>query len=209
MGIRLDADGQPPAWFYAARVAERAISELLGICKGMVCDGEITEGEALGLRRWIATNPEAASSYPGNVLADRLDRIFRDGRADEEERADLLELLQAATGMPADGSPTMDRATRLPLCDPAPALTFAGQEYVFTGKMVYGTRRACENAVVERSGRTHSGVRQSTGVLVIGTLGSAAWKESTHGTKIVRAVDLRDAGYPLRIVSEEHWVAHL
>lgn len=209
MPLGLDDDGQPPPYFYVARVAERAISELLGLCKGMVCDGVITEGEAEGLRRWLRANPEAAGSFPVNVLAQRLGRIFADGHADEEERGELLELLRAVTGeTPAVDQP-MNLATRLPLDDPPPFLAFPGLEYVFTGKMLYGTRRACEASVVERGARVGSAVTQRTGVLVIGTMGSAAWKESTHGTKILRAVELKDQGHPIRIVDEEHWIGQL
>lgn len=209
MTLVLDEDGQPPASFYVARVAERAISELLGLCKGMVCDGVITEGEAEGLRRWMRANPDAVGSYPANVLSHRLLRIFEDGTVDEEERGDLLDLLRAVTGDTADMDQPLDLATRLPLDDPPPALTFAATEYVFTGKMLYGTRRNCEAAVIARGARVGSTTTKRTDVLVIGTLGSAAWKESTHGTKIIRAVELKDAGYPILVVNEEHWVTQL
>jgi hypothetical protein len=206
MPVPLDEHGQPPLQFYAARVAERAISELLGLCKGMVCDGLITKGEARGLRDWIAANPNALETFPANVLVERLGRIYADGEADEEERHDLFELLQAVTGTASSGDLSLNRATALPLDEPPPALVFAGQEYVFTGKMVYGTRRTCEQAVIARGGTTHSGVTMRTDVLVIGTLGSAAWKESTHGTKILRALELKERGQPLVIVGEAHWV---
>src|SRR5688500_11562803 len=102
MTVVRDEDGQPPEYLYVGRVAERAISELLGLCKGMVCDGVVTEGEAEGLRRWMRANPHAAGSYPANVLGRRLLQIFEDGRADEEERLDLLELLRSLTGDTAE-----------------------------------------------------------------------------------------------------------
>src|SRR5262245_21483756 len=40
----LDDHGQPAKALYGPRVAKRLVSELLGLCKGMVCDGEISEG---------------------------------------------------------------------------------------------------------------------------------------------------------------------
>jgi NAD-dependent DNA ligase len=209
MPVTLDPDGQPPVQFYAARVAQRAVSELLGLCKGMVCDGEVTSGEAEALVRWMVANPFVTEAFPGNVLSQRLLRIFEDGRADEEERADLLELLRAVTGQSADTSLADNTATALPLDAPPPRLEFDGVEYVFTGKMIFGTRKACEAAVVQRGAAVGARVTQRTRVLVIGTLGSAAWKESTHGNKIIEAVELRDRGKPIRLVSEQHWVGHL
>jgi NAD-dependent DNA ligase len=209
MTLEQDEEGQPPVRFYAARVAERAISELLGVCKGMVCDGVITEGEAEGLRRWMHANPTALGSYPANVLSQRLLRVFEDGRADEEERDDLVELLRAVTGDTTEMDQPLNLATRLPLDAPPPGLTFARTEFVFTGRMLYGTRRGCEAAVIARGALVGSAVTKRTGVLVIGVLGSAAWKESTHGTKIIRAVELKEEGHPIRIVDEDHWLAQL
>jgi NAD-dependent DNA ligase len=207
--MQQDEEGQPPTSFYAERVAERAISELLGLCKGMVCDGVITQGEAEGLRRWMRANPTALGSYPANVLSRRLLRVFEDGQADEEERRDLLELLRAVTGDTPEMDQPMNLATRLPLDEPPPTLAISGSEFVFTGRMLYGTRRECEAAVLARGARVGTSVTKRTGVLVIGVLGSAAWKESTHGTKIIRAVELKESGHPIRIVDEDHWLAQL
>ena len=209
MTIPLDEHGQPPIRFYAARVAERSISELLGLCKGMICDGVISEAEAFALRAWMVANPLALDQFPANILARRLDRILADHQIDEDERRDLFELMQSVVGEPTDDDFPSNRSTTLPLDDPAPALTFAEREYVFTGKMVYGTRRACENAVLLRGGSVGKSVTLRTHVLVVGTLGSIAWKESTHGTKILRALEIRETGQPIHLVGESHWVEHL
>jgi NAD-dependent DNA ligase len=209
MKSHLDEEGQPPERFFAARIAERAISELLGLCKGMVCDGVITDGEAEGLRRWMRANPAATSTYPASVLSQRLLTIFADCRVDDEERADLLDLLRSVTGDTPEMDQPMNLATRLPLDDPPPAIAFPGTEFVFTDRMLYGTRRNCEESVIARGSRVGSSVTRRSGVLVIGVLGSAAWKESTHGTKIIRAVELKQSGHPIRIVNEDHWLAQL
>jgi len=49
-------------------------------------------------------------------------------------------------------------------------------------------------------------VTRRTNSLVIGPIASRAWLESTHGRKILRAVELRSEGLPVRIVSEEAWI---
>ena len=72
MAISRDEDGQPPPGLFRQRVAQRQVSELLGLCKGMICDGEVTEGEATSLRRWLAGNPNVLGGYPGSVLGKRL-----------------------------------------------------------------------------------------------------------------------------------------
>lgn len=73
---RLDDHGQPPKALYAPRAAKRLVSERLGLCKGMICDGEVTEGEVAALKRWLAGHPDAARLYPGKTVAERLLRIL-------------------------------------------------------------------------------------------------------------------------------------
>jgi len=202
----LDDHGQPPKALYGSRVAKRLVSELLGLCKGMVCDGEISEGELAGLKRWLAGHPDAAVLYPGKTVADRLLRIYGDCIITPDERHELSELLLDLTGETEEHDQPLNLTTRLPFDEPPPTILFDGHEHVFTGRMLYGTRRDCERKVVERGGRVGQTVTQRTNFLVIGPIASSAWLESTHGRKILRAVELRSQGLPLRIVSEEAWI---
>jgi len=209
VGFHFDDDGQPPKALDSDRIVQRQMSELLGLCKGVICDGHVTDGEAEGLRRWLVGNPDVIEEYPASVLAARLMSIFKDGHVDEEERTDLESLLMELTGETAAHNQPLNLSTRLPFDDPAPAILFVGYEHVFTGRMLYGTRKQCEQIVLGRGGRVGSGVTERTNYLVIGPIGSAAWLHSTHGRKILRATELRSAGKLIRIVSEEAWIQAL
>lgn len=202
----LDDDGQPSKVMYGPRVAKRLVSELLGLCKGMVCDGKISDGELAGLKRWLVGHPDATVLYPGKPVAERLLRIYEDGIVTPDERRELNELLLDLTGETEEHDQPLNLSTRLPFDEPTPAILFDGHEHVFTGRMLYGTRRDCEQKVVDRGGRVGETVTQRTSFLVIGPIASRAWLESTHGRKILRAVELRSEGLPLRIVSEEAWI---
>jgi len=203
---QLDADGQPPKALYGPRVAKRLVSELLGLCKGMVCDGEISEGELAGLKRWLAGHSDAVLTYPGRTVAERLLRIYADGVVTPDERAELNELLLDLTGETEEHDQPLNLSTRLPFDEPPPTIRFESLEHVFTGRMLYGTRRECEQKVLDRGGQVGKTVTRRTNFLVIGPIASRAWLESTHGRKILRAVELRSEGLPLRIVSEESWI---
>ena len=202
----LDDHGQPPKALCGPRVAKRLVSELLGLCKGMVCDGEIAEGESAALKRWLAGHPDAAVLYPGKTVAERLLRIYEDGIITPDERQELNELLLDLTGETEEHDQPLNLSTRLPFDEPTPTILFEGHEHVFTGRMLYGTRQDCERKVVDRGGRVGKTVTKRTNFLVIGPIASSAWLESTHGRKILRAVELRGEGLPLRIVSEEAWI---
>ncbi len=202
-----DEHGQPNEWFNLTRRIDRSVHELLGLTKGIIADGRVTAEEANTLRAWMIANPEAAAAWPGRVLADRITRIYSDGRADEAEREDLRSLLQDLVGGNTEviGNPS----TRLPLDDPPPKLRFEGSVYVFTGRFYSGTRQWCESIVESRRGVCSSNVTRRTNYVVIGELGSRDWKHTSFGRKIQKAVEVRSEGRPLAIIEEAHWAACL
>lgn len=92
-----------------------------------------------------------------------------------------------------------------PFDSPAPAITYEGMAFCFTGKFDTGSRSDCENAVRERGGTTTGTVSREVAYLIVGTLGSPVWKRGSYGRKIERAIILRrETGRPA-IVSEGVW----
>lgn len=94
---------------------------------------------------------------------------------------------------------------------PQPPVLFPKRTFIFTGKFAFGTRKACQDAVVSRDGSApdQKSVSHSIDYLVIGTEGSKAWRRGTYGNKIEDAIlSRREYGTPA-IISEAHWVAAL
>jgi len=189
------------------RISSRQIDELIGIARGLVADDRINQAEIEFLQKWLAVNVEISSQPLIRVLYNRVNQVLADGIADDEEKAELLDTLNRFSNRDFElGEPL--KATTLPLCTPAPSLGFAGLRYTFTGTFNYGQRKHCEAVVIER-GATAGGIAQKTNVLVIGVYATESWKHSSFGNKILQAVEWREQGFPISIVSEEHWVAHL
>jgi hypothetical protein len=204
----LDPHGQPfNIHFNRARRAERDLSEFLGLAKGVLSDGVVTDSEARHTAEWVASHPAAAEQWPLPALIQRLRQIFADGRVDEEERRDLAELLSAIVGGNAGVIVGQDAATELPLDTPPPVLVWSDAVYVFTGKFAHGTRADCEREVVRRGGLCNDQITKRTNYLVIGTFGSRDWVHTSFGRKIQKAADYRSKGHQLLIISEEHWGA--
>lgn len=209
MTIPLDEDGQPPRPYYIERVGDRLVAELLGVCKGLVCDGVLLEAEVHGFKRWLQAHPIATMGYPGDLLAQRVVKAFNDGVVDRDEQRELYELMTSLTGETENHQENLNKTTRHFFDEPPPTVLFDNKEYVFTGRMCYGTREDCEVAVIERGGRCHRHPRKKTDFLVVGPDGSEAWVQSTHGRKLLHAADLRAGGAKIRIITEEHWVQQL
>jgi hypothetical protein len=206
----LDPHGQPyNLSFNASRRTERDLSELLGLAKGLMADGHLSSDEAALIRTWVLNHPDASARWPVNKLAERLERAYADGRASEEERLDLAELLNALVGGTAGVIVGEDAATELPLDDPRPTFTWQNSLFVFTGKFAFGTRADCERQITNLGGSCSSTITKKTRYLVIGTFGSRDWAQTSYGRKIEKAVAYRSEGVPLAVVGEDHWAASL
>lgn len=197
-----------PRRYYAARVGDRELAELLGMCKGLIADGVVNDEEAIALRVWLQNHSAVAMAFPGRELAERLQRVFADGVLHVDERIELEQMLGDLVGEGRGQMGSMDQSTRLPLNEPEPTIFFEGKRYVFTGNFCM-SRRECHQKVIDRAGTIGEAVTKSTDYLVVGSIASEAWYAAAWGHKIMRAMDLRGRGHPIAIVSEAHWLATL
>jgi len=208
--VVLDENGQPRnmglAW---ARVADRQVDEIIGLCKGVLCDGAVNQSEAEFLLNWLENNRHAADKWPANVLYPRIQSMLEDGVLDNEEEQELLSLLVDITGQPGINVSGGVASTTLPFDDPAPRVSFHGEIFCLTGKFVAGPRRELEAAIATRGGKCKAAPCKKTTFLVVGEIGSRDWIHSSFGRKIEKAVELRDSGASIAIIPEERFFDYL
>ena len=152
---------------------------------------------------------DAAETWPGNVLYERICRALVDGKVDADEEKELLDVLgKVAGGLPDHNTPRAASAA-IPFDDPLSPIEFVERAFCMTGAFVYGARREVESVIVEKGGRIAAAPSGKTHYLVVGTFGSEGWLHSMHGTKILKAVELKRAGKSIAIVTEKHWTEHV
>ena len=203
-----DAHGQPVRLFQRANNSAKAVDQLVGICTGILADGEVNENEAIFFAEWVRKHAPAEPVWPFTDVLHRLERIFEDGVCDAEERGELKEVMEALCGFTEAPLPMAENlSTTLPLCMPQPQpLVFTNQQFVVTGKFAYGARTAVFDAIAALGGLpTDSAPTKATNYVVIGVFASRDWINTSHGRKIEKAVQLREKGSGINIVSEEHW----
>lgn len=189
------------------RLQSRQVDELVGLARGLIADGAISQNEVRCLESWLAANLSISHQPLIALLYHRVRDILADGVADKEECDDLLSTLISFTAGDAELGEA-PKSTTLPLCQPAPTLIFEGKQYCFTGTFSFGQRKHCEEAVMGR-GAIAGSLTKKTNVLVIGAYATESWKHSSFGNKILKAADMRAQGVAISIVSEQHWVGHL
>jgi NAD-dependent DNA ligase len=192
----------------ASRVQDRLIDELIGISRGVIADGIVDEQEAIFIGQWIEQHREVSDRWPVNILYTRLVEMLKDGVLSKDEQKELMATLRDITGE-SSVFQEPNRSTTLPLDNPAPVIDFEDKTFCLTGRFVFGTLRDCEETIADMTGSVVQSPNQETDYLVIGELGSPDWVHTTFGRSIERGVELKQQGFPIKIVSEEHWVNSL
>lgn len=207
-GKKLDPETAQPIFsiISSVRRADRNIDELIGICKGVIADGEVSQKEAEFLLSWMESNQDAAHQWPASVLYERIRLHLSDGVLDKLESEDLLKLITQMTGgeAPAD---VASMSSSLPLDQPQPNIVFEDRIFCLTGAFTVGTRENVTKLIESKGGKCVKNPTLKTDYLIIGIIGSRDWIHSTHGRKIEEAVSMRDSGKgSICIISEEHWI---
>jgi NAD-dependent DNA ligase len=203
----LDWDGQP--WTQAFnwdRRLDRGMDELVGLARGVLADGALVIEEARFMLQWLGRNKPVRTDYFGRSLHRALCQALADNVMDAEEEDTLVDLLLRFTGGMPTGRPETSHSSTLPLDVPPPDVLLANRGFCFTGKFDYGSRQHCQSAAIKLGGIIQKYPTQATHYLVIGTFGNRDWIHSNCGRKILRAIELKEQGHAISIISESHWV---
>ena len=210
MKTPIDEHGQPfNLKFNAYRRLERNISELLGLAKGIISDGNITEQEVNFINDWMGIHKETVKEWPCSIIFNRLEKILKDNLISMEERDDLRELLADLVGGKSGIIGNQDTASKLPFDIPFPNIILKNKVFVLTGKFAFGPRAACIKFTEGAGGICEDSVSHRTNYLIIGTFGSRDWVHTSIGRKIEKAVNYKSSGQELFIVGEDHWAESL
>ena len=203
-GARLDEHGQPPPIVLQHMRSERDLQEMLGIAKGILMDGVVTDDEVRNFLSWCDRRPQVVSRWPGNQLHRRLVAILEDGVVDERERTELAEILGGLVGGTL-GLHGTETPSSLPFTRPVPKVEIAGRTFVFSGKFAFGPRPVCEAVTVSMGGLVAPRVTRRTDYLIVGTFVSRDWRHGAFGRKIETAVRYREKRGEPAVVAEDHW----
>lgn len=195
-----------------ARRQSSDISELIGVCKGVLADGVVCFDEAVFMLKWFEHHTEVKKVWPAEPLYGALNDFLEDGILDEKEESQLIDILEAITGSAVeveyrDGSINpQNPAVALPYTHPE-KISHETRNFVLAGTFSTGNRGQCERLVERLGGNVQKAPSKNTHYLIVGGVGCEKWLQSSFGRKIEKAVLLREAGCNIEIVSEQDWVA--
>jgi hypothetical protein len=192
-----------------SRLLKRSCETLLGMCNGMLADGELSDYEILFLNNWLTENDDIADTWPGEILYERIRAALADGVIDDSDRSSLLATVKCLIGSTFQEAGATSGFSRGFPVNAIDGIDFAGKVFCFTGQFLFGTREACHRATVRVGGVPSRRINQKLNYLVIGTMSARPWANTSLGRKIEKAVDYQKSGSPLLIVDEATWVGCL
>ena len=193
--------------FNSRRINERNIDELIGMSRMIIADGKVDQIEAEALHKTLIN---MGSKYENPIVQNLLNRVtdmLQDNYLDEKESLELLEILTRFTGDDFDAG-ELTKSTSLPLDEPEPKVVIKGSNFCFTGTFMFGARKDCKRAV-ENAGGFEVSLKKATDYLVIGNYATDSWIHSSYGRKIEKAMEMKQKGHHIKIISESHWVDFL
>ena len=168
----------------------KSLQVLNGFLMGITADNILTKDEIVSLKSWVDENIDLAGNYPFDVVLTSLNRVLEDGVITNEELESLLKLYQKFTA-PVEAA-EHDIITSL-----------SGKHCCITGDFNFGSRDDVEKYIVNHGGICDKSVKKATEYVIVGAKGSANWKQGNYGGKIKKAMELKDKGQPISIITED------
>jgi len=193
---------------YNSDTLKQSLGELLGLARGLLADQELSDSEIKFLRDWLEDRYSITSSFPGNVLHDRIKEVLADSVVTEEERAHLVDTLNMLIEGRLDDLTEQVDLSEL-WFDEVGLIEFCNTRFCLTGNFVFGPLEVCKGAIEQRGGIVDPLVAHEPQFLVVGGLGVDEWRLGGLGAEIETALKLKGRGVSLKIIPEDAWVSQL
>lgn len=165
---------------------------LLVLVQNIASDHVLSDSEIVCLGFWLDDHRELAGNYPYDVIMRKLTEILEDRIITEEERAELLVLLDE------QADPVKYRAE-----ENSEQIDFSGKLICLTGEFHCGSRADVEKRLGKAGAIIAKTVTAKTDYLIVGGSGSAAWSCGNYGNKVKKALELQEKGKPIQIIRED------
>ena len=187
---------------------ESACSELIGLINGLKADHKLVDEEIVFLKSWILAHPELEFVWPVTEVIQILYSILEDSIVTDDERSKLSSFLEAVGKSSFKIVANAARSDSL-IFDEIEEIIFQGKRFCLTGNFLYGDKDLCASKILENGGEISGNVSKKIDFLIVGSLGSADWKNGNFGTKIEKAIEYRSTVSSLKIIHEEIWTYFL
>ena len=190
----VDSDCQKRGFTTHYSEETQQLRELQNILSMIIDDSIVTEDEVDALVEWMNCNVQLRGNYPYDRVFNLLEAVLEDGVVDNNELKLLYDKFLEFT------KPSQSTCNNID--------SLASKHFVITGEFKYGSRNSVEEYITSKGGIIDSTVKKCTNYVVIGALGSQAWKNGVYGSKIKKAMELKDKGQNIDLVAEDDFFSY-
>ena len=191
-------DASEKLWLTEAAIM-KVIKEFQGIITAVVLDREISNSEIDLLYQWRDYRSSFLVRYPLTQFNFILDSVSDESRYGENFKKELFSFIDKF-------ALHFDRKRIEGIYDYPEALPFESMNFVLTGKFQSGEKRDFASRITDRGGIVAERVNDSTHYLIVGSEGNHNYSFGSFGSKIKKALEMRDRYVPIMIIEEEHFL---
>ena len=165
-----------------------ALQRLNGILDGIVCNQKVNQKEIDSLNIWLKQNDYLKDVYPYDKVLLEVSKVLEDGVLTTEESNYILSIFNEIVHPDFNNDENID---------------FDGKTFCLTGEFKCATKQEISKKLQELGGIEKTGVSSKLDYLIVGGIGSDAWKFGKIGGKQAKAQELNEKGADIKIIDEE------
>jgi NAD-dependent DNA ligase len=185
------------------------VAEFFGLCQGLFAKEKLDVAQTLFLKKWLEDQLSCRSiSLLSAIYAQLAKSTTLDGTPEKALlRTEKLVKTILEQRKPLGFSTEVVQTEPIKVfSEPPPqAIIFESSEICLTGTFQFEERQRIGEMLLVLGARMVDSVRRTTKYLIVGNLTSQGWSNGNYGNKIKRAIEMRESGHPIVIVSEDHF----
>lgn len=138
-----------------------ALQILNGILDGIVCNQKVNQKEIENLNIWLRQNDYLKDVYPYDKVLLEVNKVLEDGILTEEESNYIFDTFNEIVNPDFNDDENID---------------FNGKTFCLTGEFKCATKQEISKKLQELGGTEKKGVSSKLDYLIVGGVGSDAWK---------------------------------
>jgi hypothetical protein len=182
------------------------LNEFLGLISGIVADDQINADEFSYLHEWLNKHIDLVDDATVRSVATKMVEFSALKQATPSDEEALLSFLKQTAGIRFLETGAADAHPMDHIADSIESMDHERAAMCFTGVFNTGTRKEVEAIAIKLGATPRKDPSKSIHYVVIGSQVSPDWKHTSFGRKIQKAIELRDVGHPLIILTEQEWI---
>ena len=160
---------------------------LNGILDGITYNQEVNQKELESLKMWLKHNDYLKDIYPYDKIFLEVNKVLEDGKLTEKESKYIFNIFNEIVHPNINNDKDID---------------FEGKTFCLTGEFKSASKQEISKKLQNLGAIEKTGVSSKLNYLIVGEVGSDAWKFGKIGGKQAKAQELNEKGADIKIIGE-------